>query len=250
MISGLSNIGPKTGLGHRSAQLNGLQLWKNRALAKALLMLFAAWGGAAQAGTDEHTTFKHIPTQYIAALGDPGATAGTGAQSWGIWRVDPGPRGVWLDHYDQLQEANGIAPTKWTFDSADWWVDENGLLMEKPDFPVPPGKYVVTGDREMMGILTIHPADEDGDRRWALEGATLYDVTHLPCRSARYTPAGGNRACSPANVQKNAFPVAPGGLMPAVDGCRKKDYAVLFVIGVAVENTPPQVSQTKGTRTD
>jgi hypothetical protein len=31
--------------------------------------------------------------------------------------------------------------------------------------------------------LTIH-----ADERWELaDGATLYDVTHLPCRAARYT---------------------------------------------------------------
>jgi hypothetical protein len=39
---------------------------------------------------------------------------------------------------------------------------------------------------------------------------------------------------SPASVQETAFPVAPGGTMPPVEGCEKKDYAVIFVIGVAV----------------
>jgi hypothetical protein len=33
----------------------------------------------------------------------------------------------------------------------------------------------------------------------------------------------------------SAFPVAPGGVMPPVEGCNKQDYAVLIVIGVAVE---------------
>ena len=28
----------------------------------------------------------------------------------------------------------------------------------------------------------------------------------------------------------------PGGPMPPVEGCNKKDYTVLFMIGVAVEN--------------
>jgi len=38
-------------------------------------------------------------------------------------------------------------------------------------------------------VLTIHPKDKDGNERWELaDGATLYDVTHLGCRSARYTP--------------------------------------------------------------
>jgi len=108
------------------------------------------------------------------------------------------------------------------------------LIMEPPVFPVPPGKYLVTGDREVTTVLTIHPADNDGDSRWELgDHATLYDVTHLPCRAARYTSTTG--AGSPASVQKTAFPVAPGATMPPVEGCEKKDYAVIFVIGVALE---------------
>ncbi|MGI9319346.1 MAG: hypothetical protein ACR2QW_18610 [bacterium] len=189
------------------------------------------------AATDNQVKFKRIPTQFIAALGDPGATSGRGAQSWGLWRLDPGPRGVWLDNYEQLQSTGGVAPAEWQFDSTDWWLDENGLIMEKPDFPVPPGKYVVTGDREVVTVLTIHPEDDSGDRRWELDsGAKLYDVTHLPCRSARYTPAESNDSCSPAKAPKSAFRVTPGALMPPVEGCNKQDYSVLFVIGVAVEN--------------
>ena len=62
--------------------------------------------------------------------------------------------------------------------------------MENPDFPVPAGKYIVTGNREVVTMLTVHPIDKDGTARWELEdGAKLYDVTHLACRSARYTPA-------------------------------------------------------------
>ena len=179
-----------------------------------------------------------IPTQYIAALGDPQATSGNGAQGWGLWSIDPGPRGVWLKNYDQLEANGGIAPAKWRFDPGEWWVDENGLLMEKPDFPVSPGKYVVTGDRETISILTIHSADANGDRRWELDfGATLYDVTHLPCRSARYTASDGGAVCSPALARQSEFPVSPGGVMPSVQGCDKLDYSVLFVIGVAVEDT-------------
>jgi hypothetical protein len=58
-------------------------------------------------------------------------------------------------------------------------------------------------------------------------------VTHLGCRSARYTPAGGEGSCTPAKAPKSAFPVSEGGPMPAVEGCRKQDYLVLIVIGVA-----------------
>ena len=67
-------------------------------------------------------------------------------------------------------------------------------------------------------------------------GTTLYDVTHLACRAARYVPPKGPGSCSPANARKSAFPVAPGAEMPPVEGCIKQDYAVLLVTGVAVEN--------------
>jgi hypothetical protein len=136
-----------------------------------------------------------------------------------------------------LKDAGGVAPARWKFDGTDWWLEEHGLIMEQPTFPLPPGKYVVTGARDATAVLTIHPADRNGDRRWELDkGATLYDVTHLACRSARYTPAAVGGSCSPANAQKTAFPVTPGGAMPPVEGCTKQDYAVLIVIGVVVED--------------
>ncbi len=181
--------------------------------------------------------FKRIPTQFIAALGDPGAASGTGAQSWGLWREDPGPRGVGLEAYEELAAAGGLAPAQWQFDPADWWLEEHGLIMEKPDPVLPPGRYLVSGGRKVTTVLTIYPKDNDGAQRWELaDGTKLYDVTHLPCRSARYAPASGANSCSPAKAQSKAFPVAPGAAMPAVEGCLKQDYAVLFVTAVAVEN--------------
>jgi hypothetical protein len=181
--------------------------------------------------------FKRISTQFIAALGDPEATSGSGAQAWGLWPVDPGPRGVRLNRYDRLKDTGGLAPAGWRFDATDWWLEENGLIMEQPDFPLTPGQYLVTGDREVTTVLTIHPADKKGDRRWELaDGATLYDVTHLGCRSARYTPATGDESCSPASAPQAAFRVAPGAAMPPVDGCQKQDYAVLFAVAVGVED--------------
>lgn len=180
------------------------------------------------------TKYRRIPTQYIAALADPGANSGAGAETWGLWRVDPGPRGVRLRHFESLVAMGGVAPAQWQFDSRDWWLDENGLIMERPQFPLPPGKYVVTGGREMTTVLTIHARDENGAQRWELgDGASIYDVTHLKCRSARYTPGTGPRLCSPAQAQLAAFPVAPGGSMPPVDGCNKQDYSVLLVIGIS-----------------
>jgi hypothetical protein len=138
----------------------------------------------------------------------PGAARNRGG--CGLWT--PGPRGVELNSYKRLKDAGGIAPAGWKFDGTDWWLEEHGLIMEQPTFPLPPGKYVVTGARDVTAVLTIHPADRNGERRWELDkGATLYDVTHLACRSARYTPATVGGSCSPANAQKTAFPVAPGG---------------------------------------
>ena len=180
--------------------------------------------------------FQRIPVQFIAALGEPGASSGNNAQAWGIWTVDPGPRGVRLASYTQLVDSGGVAPAGWRFDPANWWLEENGLIMESPAFPLASGRYLVTGDREVTAVLTVYPADAEGNHRWELaDGATLYDVTHLGCRSARYTPLPGTvvgPACSPANAPRDAFRVAPGAAMPPVDGCSKQDYAVLFVIGV------------------
>lgn len=181
------------------------------------------------------TVYKPIPTQYIAALGDSTAKSGTGAETWGLWPVDPGPRGVRLTGYSTLKDAGGIAPRGWKFNNADWWLEEHGLIMEQPTFPIVPGKYVVTGDRDVMSTLTIHPKAADGTVRWELNhGATLYDVTHLGCRAARYTPATAN-SCTPEHANQENFPVSPGAVMPLVGGCNKQDYQVLIVVGMEVE---------------
>lgn len=182
------------------------------------------------------SVFKHVLTQYIAVLGEPGASSGTGAEAWGLWPIDPGPRGVQLSGYEDLKSAGGVAPASWRFDAADWWLEEHGLIMEAPVFPLPPGKYVVTGGRQTTAVLTIHPKDAGGAQRWELDkGATIYDVTHLRCRSARYTPAAGTGSCTPAKASQAAFPVEPGAAMPPVPGCNKQDYDVLIVIGMMVE---------------
>lgn len=223
------NVLDQTNLSSRSMQLMFLSL---------IFFLFTiSFLLPAQAATEEAPIFVRIPTQFIAALGDPTANSGVGAQSWGIWHLDPGPRGVKLGKYEQLKAAGGIAPAKWEFDNKEWWVEENGLLMEKPTFPVAPGKYVVTGDREMVAILTIHPEDDKGVQRWDLShDAALYDVTHLPCRSARYTPVNEETACTPGKALDTIFPITPGRTMPSFSGCHKLDYAVLFVVAVEAVN--------------
>ena len=115
---------------------------KNRNLNYALLALALAAFVSSQFA---YAGFKHIPLQYIVALGDPDANSGSGAESWGLWNQDPGPRGCRLDNYKQLK-TTGVAPAQWKFDKKDWWLEEHGLLMEKPTFPLVPGKYVVTED--------------------------------------------------------------------------------------------------------
>ena len=205
-------------------------------IASGVLLPMLANAQSVKADDGGEMKFQRVPLQYVAALGEPDQSSGSGAQDWGLWPIDPGPRGVRLNRYERLQAANGIAPAGWRFDPTDWWLEENGLIMEQPEFPLAPGQYLVTGGREVTTVLTIHSADEQGDSRWELaDGATLYDVTHLGCRSARYTPMPGNESCSPANAPRDAFRVAPGAAMPPVAGCNKQDYAVLFIIGVAAE---------------
>eukprot|EP00804_Cyclotella_cryptica_P010251 CCRYP_016727-RA/>CCRYP_016727-RA protein AED:0.25 eAED:0.25 QI:0/0/0/1/0/0/2/0/253 len=180
--------------------------------------------------------FTRYPSiRFIAALGDPTASSGNGAEKWGLWRDDPGPRGVYLKDYERrLAKNDNVAPAGWTFDPKDWWVEEHGLIMSTPG-PLPrksinketkevinEKKYVVTGDRKITTILTVR---EDGT--WELEKGTLYDVTHLPCRSAAYR----GETCAPQNANLKDFPVKPGAEMPVIQGCEKQDYAVLFVLG-------------------
>jgi len=186
--------------------------------------------------------FQRYPQmRFIAALGDPKASSGTGAGEWGLWRDDPGPRGVFLRDYNRQLATTSVAPAGWTFQKDDWWLEEHGLIMSTPgSLPkkrydkttktvLPYKRYVVTGDREVTTILTVF---DDG--RWELGKGTLYDVTHLPCRSARYTPHGKRGTCLPSAAERKDFPVRPGAKMPAISGCNKQDYAVLFVLGEEV----------------
>jgi hypothetical protein len=92
---------------------------------------------------------------------------------------------------------------------------------------------LVTGDRIVKTTLTIHEKDAGGSQRWELaEGAALYDVTHLRCRAARYTPDASGKPCTPSSVSEDRFPMELGAAMPLVSGCNTQDFAVLFVVGV------------------
>ena len=196
------------------------------AAAAAAALPAAAWAAV------DYSQFKRVPTQYIAALAEPNATSGDNAETWGLWRQDPGPRGVRLKNYASLA-SGAAAPAGWHLDKSAWWLEEHGLIMETPDFPIPAGRYVVTGDRSTTSVLTVHPAAAGGKQRWELaDGATLYDVTHLRCRSAVYTPAKAGSTCVPTAAHESDFPVAPGAAMPPVAGCAKQDYQVLIVIGM------------------
>jgi hypothetical protein len=211
----------------------------NLALNRWLLSMGSLLLLAGPASAADPTKFRPIDPQFIAALGEPTAKSGNNAQTWGFWDKDPGPRACKLDHYPQLK-ATGEAPAKWKFDASDWWLEEHGLIMEKPTFPLAAGKYLVTGDRDVTTVLTVYPKDKDGKQKWELaNGANLNDVTHLGCRAARYTPPTSNKTasnvCTPENASSKGFPVNPGAAMPAVKGCNKQDYTVLIVVGLPVK---------------
>jgi hypothetical protein len=187
-------------------------------------------------GARAEVAYTTIPTQYIAALGPTSATSGNDAETWGLWAVDPGPRGVWIDDYATLVANGGVAPDGWQFDAGGWWLEEHGLMMEAPTFPLPPGQYVVTGARAVTSVLTVGAPDAEGHQAWSLaDGATLYDVTHLRCRAAVYTPRDG-QMCSPEATPTHVFPMEPDRAMPAVEGCSKRDYQVLIVVGMMVDS--------------
>lgn len=197
------------------------------------VLLMVLFGAAVPRPTLAENGFKPIPTQFIAARAAPTATSGSGAEAWGLWTLDPGPRGVRLRNYEALVAAGGTAPANWSFDAGDWWLEEHGLIMEAPTLGLPPGRYLVTGNRAAQAVLTVSPKDASGAQAWSLScGATVYDVTHLRCRSARYRPNAAGKACTPASVPAERFPVAPGDAMPPVANCSKVDYAVLFIIGI------------------
>ena len=198
-----------------------------------LALAFGFLGTAISSPLLAQTKIRRIRTQYIAALSPEGATSGTGAETWGLWKVDPGPIGVWLRFYQALQKAGNIAPAGWRFDIDDWWLDENGLIMKAPEFPIPAGQYYVTNGEENISLLTVEEPDTESKQAWTLtDDKTIGDVTHGPCRSARYTPEGESGTCSPKYADRSAFPLKPGESPPLVSGCNRKSYAVLIVFGV------------------
>ena len=53
-------------------------------LSLGFVMLVAGLQQPVHASDADLSKFRRIEPQYIAALGDPGATSGNGAQSWGL----------------------------------------------------------------------------------------------------------------------------------------------------------------------
>jgi hypothetical protein len=169
---------------------------------------------------------------YIAALADPSASEGTGAENWGLWRTDPGPIGVRLPYFDAMMEAGGYGPTGWQLDLNDWWLDENGILMKAPDFPMPPSQFYVTNGEGSYSLLTVEQPDEAGRQAWRLSRLTIADVTHGPCRAGRYRPTAGQGSCTPASVSDDQFPLPLGAEPPTVENCDMVEYEVLIIFGV------------------
>src|SRR6201986_3328933 len=93
-----------------------------RLFVAGFLLLAAGLQQPVHASGVDQSKFKRIEPQFIAALGDPGAKSGSGAQSWGFWNQDPGPRACKLDHYPKLKADGGVAPAQWKFDAEDWWL--------------------------------------------------------------------------------------------------------------------------------
>lgn len=179
---------------------------------------------------------RRVSPQYIASLALGNESSGIGAEKWGLWRTDPGPIGVWLRFYQFLERAGNIAPAGWRFDIDDWWLDENGLIMKAPEFPIPPGQYYVTNGEDQAALLRIEKPDHNGSQAWSLsQGTTIAQVTHGPCRSARYTPIAGTGTCTPANADLEAFPLPIGQLPPQVEGCERQNYSVLIVFAYPLE---------------
>eukprot|EP00978_Attheya_sp_CCMP212_P012296 scaffold30530_cov43-Attheya_sp.AAC.3 len=186
------------------------------------------WGGPMPAGFQRCSSIE-----YVAALApSPKDSSGFG-ETWGLWTMDPGPRGVSSQTYSSLSSNNNnIMPAGWKLDPNDFWIEEHGLLMETPSFPLTSGQYLVTGGKLTTAILSYDKKNNSWQLASPQNGkpVALDDVTHGPCRAARYH--GG----SPQSINPRDFPVRPGALMPHVPGCEKQDYSVLFVIGK--ETTP------------
>lgn len=154
-------------------------------------------------------------------------TSGDGAREWGVWRTDPGNTGVRFSGIPQL-EATGRAPRGWSFNPEEWWVEEHGMIMTNPD-PLPEGRYKVVWLNRRAGYVPTVELTISGDSWTLSHGANLHDVTHGPCRSAKYTTPARGGHCVPDDIPQSRFPMPSGSVMPDVPGCDRVDYRVLFI---------------------
>ena len=109
--------------------------------------------------------------------------------------------------------------------------------MRAPEYPISAGQYHVTNGENHISPLTNDTPDKDGKQDWSLsDGKTRKDVTHGPCRSARYTSVGASGTCTPEKANLSDFPLAPGVDVPAIGMCNRQIYAVLIVFGYPFES--------------
>ena len=83
------------------------------ALARARQCKVTQWGPLANACPE-----SELPLTILSA-----ASSGTGADKWGLWEEDPGPRGVRLGNYGKLAKTKGKAPVWWA-EAVCFWLPE------------------------------------------------------------------------------------------------------------------------------
>mmetsp|Transcript_5662 Transcript_5662/g.12335 ORF Transcript_5662/g.12335 Transcript_5662/m.12335 type:complete len:250 (+) Transcript_5662:73-822(+) len=164
-VCGLTTLPPSRGV---SSSVRPSSPMQSRRLALASLSTAAlalltptSSALAEDGGAKQRRKLQRYPSiRFISALGDPTASSGdSGAESWGLWRDDPGPRGVYLRDYDRRIGSNDdlAAPAGWKFDPSDWWVEEHGLIMSTPE-PLPRKSL----DRETRAIVPEKKVRRDG----------------------------------------------------------------------------------------
>ena len=152
-------MSPRTSNQHQSTRRAALLTLPSLVVGAAATAATAATDDSGSSVSSSKMTFQRYPQlRFIAALGDPKASSGTGAGEWGLWRDDPGPRGFYLRDYDR-RVKNNVAPAGWTLDKDAIWIEEHGLVMPSTEnLPrtslrkstkesLPYKRYVVTGDR-------------------------------------------------------------------------------------------------------
>ena len=177
----------------------------------------SAFGQALLPGRDEQVRFRRIPTQFIAALAAPDATSGDNAHEWGLWRLDPGPRGIRLDQYERLKAAGGMAPAGWRFD--DGAGRRNGLAGDQG------------ADDGRVGIVHRHhegPWQKRGQAqtssRLKLSHSAQSQAHHaLPARSISHNAAQAFRFQAKAVIKNTTITLSSSGVIDP------RDFSSFFI---------------------